>query len=302
MPFLRSRFEAYVLGYGINEQKISFVEVLKLVSKRQRFVLHCHRNNEMLFALLLRFLGGNFLLLFTKHADNIPSFITRFLQKKADVVVALTKRMTNTISRDSVVVGHGVNQNVFFPGQALHLPGIRQKKLILCAGRVREAKGQRLLVEALAPLIQNFPDWALLIVGKVDNPKFLKELQKTVTGNLAGDQVYFVNETNNIVNYYRAAHTVVVPSYTEGFSLVCAEAMSCGCNVVATDDVGIHSELISNEKTGYLFEAGNKHQLQTILTELMEGQLAHLGENARKEIAQNWSAKAEADRLAELYR
>ncbi len=301
MPFLQTDFDASILGYGVKGRKISLVSVLKLVAKKQRFVLHCHRNNEMLFALLLRLLGGNFKLLFTKHADNVPSAITRFLLKKADVVVALTQRMLNTIPCEAVVIGHGVDQQVFIPGEKKSVPEIQQRNIILCAGRVREAKGQKLLVEALAPVIGDFPEWALVIIGKVDKPPFLKELRKIVSENNAANQIYFLNETTGIVDFYQAAHTVVVPSYTEGFSLVCAEAMSCSCNVVVTKDVGIHSDLIVDGKTGYLFESGNRDQLQAILVQLMEGKLSHLGEAARKEVAQNWSSKVEAARLSEVY-
>lgn len=57
MPFLQAGFDASILGYGVKGRKVSLIDVLKLVAKKQRFVLHCHRNNEMLFALLLRLLG-----------------------------------------------------------------------------------------------------------------------------------------------------------------------------------------------------------------------------------------------------
>jgi mannosyltransferase len=272
------------------------------VLRKKYFVMHCHRNNEIIVALMLRFTGGNFKLLSTRHAESPPSFLTRYLLKKSDVVIALTKRMLNTISFPAVVVGHGVNREVFSPQGNVVKPGISQKNILLCAGRVREAKGQRFLLEALSPIIKQFPDWALAIIGKADKPGFLKELKEIVARHSVESQVYFIPETRDIASYYRASHSVVVPSFTEGFSLVCAEAMSCGCNVLATRDVGIHSELITDGKNGYLFDARDKVGFRNLLMKLFKGELVHLGEYAQKEIVDNWSSRAEANMLMGLYK
>lgn len=300
-PFFLNSYETFIWGYGINGPKISTSTLLKLVFKRKRFVLHCHRNNEMIAALFLRFIGGNFKLIFTRHAEAPPSGITKYLLRKADIAVSLTTRMLSTIPCEAQVVGHGVNQDVFNPEVEVTKPGFNQKNIILCAGRVRESKGQRVLLEVLAPILKQYPDWGLAIVGKVDKPVFLKELEEIVESNSVKEQVYFVPETSDIVSYYRAAHTVIVPSFTEGFSLVCAEAMSCACNVIATKDVGIHSELISDGENGYLFDINNNAELQRLLTRLVEGKLIHLGKNAQKEVAEHWSSKVEAENLMKLY-
>lgn len=301
IPFFEERFDAFILGYGIKGRKISIFRLLKIVLQKQYFVMHCHRNNEIILALFLRFIGGNFKLISTRHAEAPPSDITKRLLKKSDLVVALTPRMVKTLDFPTEVVGHGVDQQVFNTQVEVKEVNIRQKNILLCAGRVRESKGQRVLLNTLAPIIKKYPEWALAVVGKVDKPIFLKELEKIVEVNSIKEQVYFIDETPDIVSYYRAAHTVIVPSFTEGFSLVCAEAMSCGCNVIATKDVGIHSELIENEKDGYLFDINNESELYHLLTSLFKGELAHLGKKAQNKIAMHWSSKVEADRLMALY-
>ena len=300
-PFFESKYEAYIWGYGIKGPKISTRKLLGFVFRHEFFVMHCHRNNEMLVALFLRWIGGNFKLIFSRHAEAPPSGITKYLLKKSDVAVSLTTRMLSTIPCQAVVVGHGVNQEVFNTKVKVNKPGFAQENIILCAGRVRESKGQRVLLEVLAPMLKDHSDWALAIVGKVDKAVFLKDLEKIVEQNSVTGQVYFIPETSDIVSYYRASHTVIVPSFTEGFSLVCAEAMSCGCNVIATKDVGIHSELINDGDTGYLFDVNNKTELEDLLKKLLNGELEHLGKNAQQEIAKNWSSKVEAENLMKLY-
>ena len=77
--------------------------------------------------------------------------------------------------------------------------------------------------------------------------------------------------------------------------------MSCECSVIATKNVGVHSDLISSNKNGYLFEAGNTAELEKLLSQKIKGDLPFLGEQAREVIIKNWSAKKEAQGLMKLY-
>ncbi|MBS3993074.1 MAG: glycosyltransferase family 4 protein [Bacteroidetes bacterium] len=301
LPFFEKEYETYIYGFNVAGKKISLSELFKLVFTKKYFVMHCHRNNEMLRALFFKLIGGNFKMVSSRHAETKPSSLTKFLLKKSDAVVALTLNMAKDLPFHSVVIGHGVDVDLFKPKADSNLDFIIQKNIIVCAGRVRAAKGQKVLVEALAPILKQHPQWALLVVGKVDKPEFIKELKAIVRQYDVMNQVYFKDETPAIVEIYQAAHTAVIPSYTEGFSLVCAEAMACGCNVVATENVGIHSDLIQHSKNGYLFEAGNTKLLQGLLQEIMQNKLPHLGNVALKEIETKWSAKHEAQKLMELY-
>ncbi|MEN8116903.1 MAG: glycosyltransferase family 4 protein [Bacteroidota bacterium] len=300
-PYLENQSEAYIFGYGIEGRKISFGKLLKLVLSKRYFVMHCHRNNEIILALLLRLLGGNFKLISTRHAKTPPSSFTNYLFKKSDLIVALTKSMSQSLPFKAEVVGHGVDTKLFKSKSSVVRPEIKQKNILTCAGRVREAKGQKVLLETIAPFLKQYPDWALAIIGKVDKPKFLKELKEIVANHSAEDQVYFIEETPEIISFYQASHSVIVPSFTEGFSLVCAEAMSCGCNVLASKGVGIHSEIITHGKNGYLFNIHNPAEMKALLIKLVEGELAHLGDKARKEVEANWSSETEANKLMELY-
>lgn len=301
LPFFTDKFDTFIYGYGIDGTKITTKQVLKRIFSKGQVIVHCHRNIEMMRMLFFRFLGGEFKLIVTRHAETPPSGLTNFLLKKADIIIALTKNMSANLKSPNVIVEHGVNIEVFSPKSSVKLSQIKQKNIITCAGRVREAKGQRVLLEAVAPLLKAHQDWALGIAGKIDNPTFLEALKSIIKTNNVEKQVYFLGEVSEIVKVYQASHTVIVPSFTEGFSLVCAEAMSCGCNVIATKNVGVHSDIITHQKNGYLFEAGNEHQLQEVTKQVIDKKLIHLGGEARKEIVQNWSAKKEAEDLASIY-
>ncbi|MGQ3677402.1 glycosyltransferase family 4 protein [Tenacibaculum discolor] len=302
LPELKRLCTTYLYGYGIEGEKITVSQLKKLLFSKENIVVHCHRNNEILKMLWYRVLGAKFKLVATRHAETDPSSFTKFLLKKSDEVITLTSSMHKNLGISNVKVSHGVNTNLFVPNPEKSLKNISQKNIILCAGRVRKAKGQVVLLEAVAPELQKNKDWALVIVGKVDKPPFLEELKAIAKKNKVENQVYFIDETPDIVSYYQAAKISVVPSFTEGFSLVCAEAMACANTVVATKNVGVHSELITNLKSGYLFNSGNTAELQEIITNLINDKLPSLGGSARKEIEENWSAKKEAKELLKVYK
>ena len=302
IPDLNKLCNTYLYGYGIKGEKITTKKLKKLLFSDKEVVVHCHRNNEILKVLWYRILGAKFKLVSTRHAETDPSGLTKFLLKKSDQVVTLTKSMHENLGIINTKVSHGVDTRVFLPNKKTQLKNISQKNIILCAGRVRKTKGQKVLVEALSPALKNFKDWALVIVGKVDKLPFLDELKQVVEVNKIENQVYFIDETSDIISYYQASKISVIPSYTEGFSLVCAEAMSCENTTIATENVGVHSELITQKESGYLFEAGNKEELRRLVVKLIENKIPELGVAARDEIVRNWSAKKEAEGLMEVYK
>ncbi|WP_298782020.1 glycosyltransferase family 4 protein [uncultured Polaribacter sp.] len=300
LPFFSDEFETYVYGYNVDGVKINTPKLKKILFSNQKVTVHCHRNNEILRMLWYRFLGANFLLIATRHSETMPSRLTKFLLKKADKVITLINSVSSNLKIKNTVIGHGIKINEFEPKKNVILNDIKQENIILNAGRVRKAKGQLTLLEA-AKTLKNHDNWALVIVGQVDKPEFLSELKSITKKHNIENQVYFVDETRDIISYYQAAKIVIAPSFSEGFSLVTAEAMACECSVIATKNVGVHSDLITHKKNGYLFEAGNVEELKTILSKNITGEFPLLGQAAREEIVNNWSAKKEAKKLMKIY-
>lgn len=301
LPFFSDNFETYVYGSNIDGNHITTSKLKSFLFSDTKTVVHCHRNNEILRMLFYRFLGAKFVLIATRHAESKPSGLTKFLLKKADKVITLIKSMSNNLGIENTKIAHGVRVNEFVPKKNVLLKNIEQENIILNAGRVRKAKGQIILLEA-AKVLNEYKNWALVIVGKVDKPEFLEELKTIAKKHQIENQVYFVDETRDIIPYYQAAKIVVAPSFSEGFSLVTAEAMSCECSVIATKNVGVHSELITHKKNGYLFEAGNTLELENLLSKSIKNDIPLLGKQAREEIVKNWSAKKEAENLIKLYK
>lgn len=299
LPELQTSFQAFIYGYGIDGQKISLGRLLKSVFGTTPTIIHVHRNNEMMLALVLRWLGGKFKLVATRHSETKPSALTNWLLKRADIVIALIP--TLNLSMPTVVIGHGVDTHHLVPAQGKTLAGISQKNVISVVGRVRQAKGQLVFLQAVAPLLRQHPDWASVIVGQVDNSEFKNQLDAIVDQHDIKSQVYFLPETRDILSVYQASRAVVAASFSEGFSLVPLEAMSCGCVVAATAHVGVHSNLIVHGQNGFLFEPGNVVELQQVLNRVMTENLEEMAQKARKTVVSDWSIAKQVEALTALY-
>ena len=114
IPALNKYSDAAVFGYGINSLPISLRKLLKAIkSDENKTIIHTHRINEILFALLLRCLGGKFKLVFTRHAESKPANFTYFLMKKADSIVTLSKTMSDNLNLPNTLIPHGINTDLF---------------------------------------------------------------------------------------------------------------------------------------------------------------------------------------------
>jgi mannosyltransferase len=299
--FLNKYSEALVFGYGIKAPRISFISLLRQVYSDKKTVIHTHRNNEIIFALLLRSLGGKFKLVFTRHAESKPSNFSCFLMKKADNLVSLNSAMSKSLPVKNTIIRHGVNTDIFKIQDKIKIENIQQGNLITSIGRIRPAKGQLVVLEALIELLKNNPDWGLLLIGKTDKKEYSNKIISMAMDNGISGQVYLRPESNKIIDYYRASSIVVIASLSEGFSLVCLEAMACGLITIATDSVGIHSEVIRHGENGFLFPKNDVKSLGHIISDIISGKVVMDRKKIRKTILDNWSVERSVQELLKLY-
>lgn len=300
-PFLNKYSEARVLGYGIKAPKISLFLLLRQVYSSKNTVIHTHRNNEIIFALVLRLLRGKFKLVFTRHAESKPSKFTCFLMKKADHLVSLSSSMAKKLPFNNTLIRHGVNTEIFKIQDKIKIDNIPQENLITAIGRLRPAKGQLVVLEALISLLKNNPGWGLMLIGKADDKEYAGKISSMALENGISRQVHLIPENSRIVDYYRASTVVAIASVSEGFSLVCLEAMSCGLITIATDSVGIHSEVIKHGENGFLFAVNDHESLSRIFTDIINKKIVLDPEKIRKTILDNWSVEQNVKELLRLY-
>jgi glycosyltransferase involved in cell wall biosynthesis len=137
---------------------------------------------------------------------------------------------------------------------------------LLCVGVVAPHKGQDLLVRALARLT-DIDDWTCTFVGSLEAaPGFVDELTRTIQLSHLTARTTFagVLAGTRFDDAYGRADLVVVPSRSESFGMVVAEALARGIPVLAARVGGI-PEALSGRSAGILVPPEDPWALQVVL-------------------------------------
>jgi colanic acid/amylovoran biosynthesis glycosyltransferase len=174
---------------------------------------------------------------------------------------------------------------------------------LICVGRLCEAKGQLLLIEAAALLADKGIAFELVLVG--DGP-MRQEIEDLVQKCGLGARVRITGwiSSSEVREEILAARALVLPSFAEGLPVVIMEAMALRRPVLSTYVAGI-PELVRHGQEGWLVPAGAVKEL----AEAMEACLAspiddlrRLGDAAQSRVLVRHCADTEAGKLAELFR
>ncbi len=136
-------------------------------------------------------------------------------------------------------VYHGIDLNLFTPSP------VKQTGRFLFVGRITPQKG---LAETLQFAVRH--QLRLDIIGKL-SPKDQSYWNK-ISHLVDGKKIRYLGtkKRHELVNYYRRAKALFfLIQSAEAFGLVIAEALACGCPVIATD-IGHIKELVKNGRNG----------------------------------------------------
>lgn len=199
----------------------------------------------------------------------------------------------------------GVDHDVFIPGddiEARRCMGIATDgRWLAVVGRIQPLKGIDIAIRALPQL----PDTRLLIVGGPSGPHGPAEMERlrALAEEVAPGRVEFRPPVihDEVACVYRAADVVVVPSRSESFGLVAAEAQACGTPVVAAR-VGGLVYAVCDDESGFLITGEDPADYAAAISRILEdpetdarlsaGAIEHSGK---------FSWEASADRMMELY-
>jgi glycosyltransferase involved in cell wall biosynthesis len=186
-----------------------------------------------------------------------------------------------------------VATDLFSPG------GERDTNRLLFVGRLTAQKGIERLIEALAQM-RNAP--SLDVVG--DGP--LAATLRTRVGELGlGDRVRWLGSLAQpkLVDLYRRATALVVPSTDEGLGLVAVEAQLCETPVVAYESGGL-TDTVQHDRTGVLVPPGDVKALAAALDGLLDRpeRGAELGRAGRIVALAGFAPESAARRYAGIYR
>ena len=186
------------------------------------------------------------------------------IEKNADVVVTLTNgdaEEWKKAKRIQVIP----NFTMMRPNALTYN---KDNKRVISVGRLEWQKGYDILIEIWEKVTKKHPDWTLAIFGEGTLENVLKSTIRNK--NLTNIEIHPF--TPHISIEYSKSSIFVLTSRFEGFSLVLLEALQHGLPCIAFNCPYGPSDVIMNNKCGYIIENNNQNLFVDKLNELMESE------------------------------
>jgi glycosyltransferase involved in cell wall biosynthesis len=169
------------------------------------------------------------------------------------------------LDKKTSVIYNGIDTSVFVKR------GNENKNKFILTSHLRESKGIQDLLKALSLLNNNIKNQMQIdIYGEGPYEGELRKL--TETFNLTG-LVNFKGSSSRLTELYADYAYLIQPSYGETFCYSIIESLVCDVPVVTTLEAGNVLSVIKENNNGFLFNAGNYHQLAAILENIVLGNL-----------------------------
>lgn len=177
--------------------------------------------------------------------------------------------------------------------------------LIGLVGRIVEGKGHKEFILAAKKTICSHKNVKFLIVGGSvgGDDKYFNEIKKFVTDNALEENVILTGWRNDVKNILSDLDVLVQSStLPEGFGLTCIEAMALGKSVLATNIPG-PSEIVVDEKTGFLVPPGDVNAMAEKMIYLLENQEVanKMGKEGRDRVEKFFNIKNTVKKIEDLY-
>ncbi len=205
-----------------------------------------------------------------------------------------------------MVIFRGINVDYFDPTTKLEAEEKRllqkwniekDKKIILLPGRITSWKGQEIFIEAinLVNIELGFEAFYAVILGSDQGRNlYKKKLVRLSEQYRLTNQIRFIDHCKDMALAYKVSDIIVSASIEpEAFGRIAVEAQSMEKPIIASN-IGGSNETIIDEKTGFLYEAGDAKALSKKILKTLyldENVLKSIGNQGRKNIVQKFNVE-----------
>jgi glycosyltransferase involved in cell wall biosynthesis len=228
--------------------------------------LHCANEDEPLIE-------------FTKNGKLSRWYCGWVLQRSNKIKLLSSKWSTSFavrwgLSNDKVFGLKNCIDTSFPWGKSLSVQHQSDAISVVSVGSVGERKGSFLLIEAIRQLRADGISISLILVGPEERAGNLAALKNSAINGSVENYVKFMGgqPREKTIEILTKADVFALPSYAEGMPYSIIEALAVGCPVIASD-VGAVRDVIVNEETGLLIEAGNIDQLVNALHKMVNDKM-----------------------------
>lgn len=176
------------------------------------------------------------------------------------------------------------------------------KKQLLFLSRVHVKKGIEILFDAWKRIHSEFAEWQLLVVGNGE-AEYIQSLENKVECLGLKDSIKILPPVfgNDKIRLYQESALFCLPSFSENFGMVIAEAMSCGTPVITTTNCPW--DILNETNTGWCVDL-SVDNLEYALREALSmnpTELYDMGQKASKLIRDNFDYRSVARKTLCLY-
>ena len=172
---------------------------------------------------------------------------------------------------------------------------------ILAVGRLCPQKGFDLLINSWALIpASDRQDWSIKIIGSGPDQE---KLQRQIESMNLSDSISIVPPTSHIENEYAKSEIFCFSSRYEGIGLVLIEALGSGLPAISFDCPCGPSEIIDNNRTGFIVPMGNITLFAEYITKLISSDCLRkdMGRNAEKRINEKFKLERIMSQWKDLF-
>lgn len=243
---------------------------------------------------------------------RLKKLLAWYLYAKKDVqsaacVIATSKQEANSIRKMGVtapiaIIPNGMDLSEF--NGVCRDENLCGKRTVLFLSRVNPIKGLELLLEAWSKLPSDLTDsWELHIVGNSDPIDYKKKIADIISREKISSSVKMFEAMvgKEKINKYLSSDLFILPSYSENFGNVVAEAMLCECPVITTTNTPW--DCLVSESCGWWINLSVENLVKTLYEamSLTDGQRLDMGKRARLCVENTFSNEAVSIQTEKLY-
>ena len=250
---------------------LSLIPLLRILKKEQPDFIICHLITSLPLSLLNFF---NFNTKFILRISGYPklNFLRRIFWKKVSKKLDSITCPTNELKNELINLKLFEEKKIFFLQDAiinfdiqkpnnkfeLNLKHIKDKKIILAAGRLTKQKNFLYLIKEYKKFFKYNSQYVLLILGDGEEKE---NLEKYILKEDLKNQVFLNGHSSNVYNFMKVSEVFVLSSLWEEVGFVIVEAGLCNLYIISSDCRNGPTEFLNYGKNGLLFNSNKANAL-----------------------------------------
>ena len=205
------------------------------------------------------------------------------------------------------IIPNGINLDDFGdlpdPSAAKELwPNFKGKRIILFLSRLAKEKGLDMLLEIWGKINQRHPDTLLVIAGP-DDRGYQKHIRNLIQKEQLSQSVFVLGNITGQrkLMLYSCSDIFILPSYSENFGNVVAEALACGVPVITTKGTPWKDIELHDCGKWVQVRADAIEEALCCLLKMPSVKLAEMGQRGRKLICENYTWDIAGGRMQNVY-